>query len=166
VSKISPALQFVLPGVQMFVDELSGQVSINPETSFYPKLQITEFTSRRDIDSWEITVNNGVYKGLRKNLIDYQGAIISVHAVFLNSYLRTVSLSFFLAGEKENRFRESNYPNSDIRRHYLHDAFLRKILGDPPYNFDWGFIALGSDVDSFSAIFINYFGNFLASSNR
>ena len=112
------------------------------------------------IDLWQISIENELYKGFTQNLIDNNNRKVNVHIVFANSCLKTILLSFFLPSEKTERFRESNYPNADMQRYYLHDAILRETLGDPPYNFKWGFISLGSGIDWFSAIVIDYFGDF------
>jgi hypothetical protein len=84
----------------MLIDKQNGQLSINLASVFYPNMRTGEFTSKSDIDLWQIIVNNEVYRGFTRDLIDYEGRKINVQVVFAKSCLKIITLSFFLPGGK------------------------------------------------------------------
>jgi hypothetical protein len=144
----------------LLINNQTGQLSLNSEVKFYPKLHNIEFMSRPNIELWKETVSSSVAKGWERNLLDYKDRKLNVEALFLKSHLHKVRLSFFLTSEQETRFRESNYPNFDSRRKYLHTAILHEtfgILPHKPYRFDWGLVHLSISTDRFEVIVVHYF---------
>jgi len=141
----------------MLVDKTNGRLSVSPGLEFHPKLPLDEFRARPDFDLWKNTVHLGdLYEGFTRDVIDNEQRKLNVQVTFLMSQLIVVYLSYFLPGEKDARFRESNYPDADTRRYHFHDRLLRAALGEPPYRFSWGFAGLGTHADGFSMISMDY----------
>jgi hypothetical protein len=139
------------------INTKNGFLDISIGLNLYSQQPVVEFENRFDINSWENVIRDQMYIGYRKDVVDYEQRKLNVAVYFIKKCLWSVDLSFFLSGETEYRFREGNYPNADMKRWYLHEAILRTQLGDPPYNYPWGFIALGhSQLDRLAIIKVNY----------
>ena len=98
-----------------------------------------------------------MYIGYQKDIrLEQKKVNISVY--FIKEILWSVDLSFFHPYEKEERFRTGTFPNSDVKRWYLHKEFLEQVLGEPPYNYSWGFVSPGySQLDQLAIVKIEYF---------
>jgi len=141
----------------MLVNQKNGQLNLAQNLSVFRYMPIKEFTSREDYSLWENIMDSEFMLGYMNEYKGYMDQKINVSLFFLRTFLWCVELSFFLPTEQKSRFRESDYPNADALRWRFHEKFLRSELGDPPYNYQWGFISLGnSQFDKFSIIHIEY----------
>jgi hypothetical protein len=85
----------------------------------------------------EIAVSNGAHMTYRFRPESGVGALVS----FFGDTLTTLTWGFELPGENPNEWSE----DLELRRKRVHDEWLSRELGAPPYVYVWGQISSGFD---------------------
>jgi len=136
-------------------DKGSGRVKISKDLDFEPGFSLPVFTHQSDYNSWT-SLSGSLYQ---RDVTDTKGRKLTVWLNFRGTTLQDVLISFFLPHERDKRVREllQSWSPSDPRREAFHRLILSESLGEEPYQYPWGFVALGtSDLDLASVIMVHY----------
>jgi len=132
----------------MKVHRLGGVVEFK-QGSIVPPTERSSFLASALAQGAEVVVQNEPHMTYR--IRPERGVAAAVH--FEGAKLRTVSWQFELPPDKEAVWSVEH----ELERKQLHDDWLQRELGDPPYRFPWGH--LESNFDSkgcASAIIVTY----------
>lgn len=99
----------------------------------------------------EVVVENAPYVTYRIAPESGIGATLS----FKDQRLEYLAWAFQLPAEAEQDWSEE----SEMKRMKVHDEWLRRELGEPPYRFDWGEVVSEYDAKGVSSAIIVVYGS-------
>ena len=121
------------------IDGLSGEVRLSETLIVAPSLTLTTFAALPEFALWK---SSALFKGqitaYQRDMTDGVGRSFAVTLTFYGQKLYNILISFYVRQDTENPERSISQTAS------YHEQWLREELGDWPYQYPWGFVALAA----------------------
>ncbi len=121
------------------IDKLSGEVRLSDTVIVGPSLKLATFAAFPESAFWTSSaLFDGQITNYERDMMDGVGRPFAVTLTFDGQKLYHVLISFYARQDTEHPQRSISQPAS------FHENWLREKLGDWPYQYPWGYVALAA----------------------